>query len=345
MKPRVERLSERLSRTIGPHAMERLVDPILSDIRIERRLAIRQRRVWKSRWVLVAGGVSLVTALTIHGWLQLSAFERWPSEDRRAWARTLIYFATISTAAMAFLIVPPLWPRVSNAAEPPLALIAYLTPQAIPIALPIGLLLGLLYGFRGTVLGLRSTSAVLILAAVCSLSSFVTLAWIVPDANQRFRVAVSRNLISRHPDRALRPELQVLDRVGDSHIPRGMNELTLGELGARIAAERHAGGDTRIIAMNYHTRWALGAAPAVVAMWALLVIGFGVSRRWMISLAGITTSAGYVGFQTLGRVGALHGVVSPAVGAWLPNIALSLTALLLARLIRSPRLRTMNVER
>ena len=154
------------------------------------------------------------------------------------------------------------------------------------------------------------------------MTSFATLAWIVPESNQRFRVALT----------------------GDRRIARGLNELTLAELHTRISTEREAGGEARAVGISYHSRWALAAAPAVVSLWALVVIGFGANHRWLIALAGIATCAGYVAFQALGRIFAFYGFVPPVVGAWLPNVALTLTALLLARHITSPRLRTTNLE-
>ena len=65
----------------------------------------------------------------------------------------------------------------------------YLIPQALVFAVPVGLALGVLYGFGGRVVSRRLTGAVLAIAIVSSLASFGNVGWIVPAANQAFRVS------------------------------------------------------------------------------------------------------------------------------------------------------------
>ena len=195
---------------------------------------------------LPRGAVSLVTALASYGWVNFWSLKRWPAEDRLACARMLKCFAAVTPVAIALLIL-------QARGRPPAALlmfIARLTWQTVPIAILFGLLLSVLYGLRGTIVAFRSSAAVLILASLCSLASFAMLAWIVPASERHFRVAVT----------------------GDSSITRRVNELTLGELRGHIAAERRLGDEPRGAAISYHARWALGAAPVVMATWALLVI-------------------------------------------------------------------------
>jgi hypothetical protein len=320
MSPRLRRLHGRLARAIGAEAMDRLVDPILTDIRMERRLAIRQLRPWKSRWVVAAGTVSLAAALVSYGWVNFWSFQRWPAEDRLACARTLKCFAAVTPVAMALLILQ-VWPQGWHPTAP-VMFITRLTLQTVPIAILFGLLLSVLYGLHGTIVALRSSAAVLILSSVCSLASFAMLAWIVPETEWRFRVAVT----------------------GDSNISRRVNELTLGELRDHIAAERRLGEEPTGTALSYHARWALAAAPAVMATWALLVVACGDGRRWVTALAAVATWAGYVAFIGLGRAATFYGVVPPSFGAWSPNLALGIAALLLAGRITFPRQRTANIE-
>ena len=88
-------------------------------------------------------------------------------------------------------------------------------------------------------------------AILCSIASFVALTWVVPVSNQAFRVAA----------------------LSDSFIPKGLAELTLGELRSRIEVNRRLGRDVSPTAMTYHSRWALAAAPIVLTAWAFLLIG------------------------------------------------------------------------
>jgi hypothetical protein len=63
--------------------MDRLIDPVLADLQAEYRDARAHGRIWKSRWVRVAGYVSLLKAVSTYGchrFLQL--LHDWPADDR-----------------------------------------------------------------------------------------------------------------------------------------------------------------------------------------------------------------------------------------------------------------------
>src|SRR6185503_13604332 len=83
----------------------------------------------------------------------------------------------------------------------------YLIPQALPVSIPFGLAFGILWGLRRIAASPRSRTLILLLATIASVASFSMLAWVVPTANQAFRVSMIG-----HP------------------LPKGANELTLGEL-------------------------------------------------------------------------------------------------------------------
>jgi hypothetical protein len=126
----------------------------------------------------------------------------------------------------------------------------YLIPQALPIAVPLGLMVANVSGLRTSVNGL----AVWILwaAVSCSVVSFLTLGWWAPAANQAFRVKV----------------------IGHE-IPKGDNELTVGEIDTRIEQIRafDPAAPARRLSVLYHTRWALSVTPLVMAMFELALIG------------------------------------------------------------------------
>ena len=191
-------------------------------------------------------------------------------------------------------------------------------PQAFAVALPIGLLFGVLYGLRDARFSPRSCAAVFMVAAACSAASLVALGWIVPPSNQAFRVAATQN----------------------PAIARGTNELTLGELRRRIQVDREWGRDSTENAMVYHSRWAVAAAPLVIVMWALLLIGRGARQRWLLALAAFATCAGYYGLMTAGRAAVFGGLLPPMAGAWIANLAFMAITIRLAATTVVPRLST-----
>ena len=83
----------------------------------------------------------------------------------------------------------------------------HLVPQALPLSIPIGLTFGILCGLGRVSASYRSRAVILSLAAAASFVSFTMLAWVVPMANQAFRVAIAGQPLAK-----------------------GSRELTLGEL-------------------------------------------------------------------------------------------------------------------
>jgi hypothetical protein len=303
-----------LLRHCSPTTMERLVDPILTDVEIEAAAAAARGQQWTRRRIRIAGTIALMRALTLYGWTRLWSFREWPVEDRRAVARSMIYTCVVTIAGVAMLMLPPLvrYP-VSRYQE----LALYLVPQAFPIALPIGLFVALLYGFGSGALSLRLRMLVTAFAIICSIASFIALAWVVPVSNQAFRVAAAR----------------------DSRIPKGLPELTLGELRNSIKLDERRGRDVSRIRMTYHARWALAAAPMVMAGWALLLIARLPTRsRWLLRIIAIASCVAYASLMSTGRNAVFRETLPPIAGAWLPNAAFVAAFVLLAR-------RTPNDER
>lgn len=50
-----EPLRAMAARLCSARAMERLIDPALTDVQLEHRDAIAQGRPWRSRWIRLAG--------------------------------------------------------------------------------------------------------------------------------------------------------------------------------------------------------------------------------------------------------------------------------------------------
>ena len=55
------------------------------------------------------------------------------------------------------------------------------------VAIPLGLMFGVLSGLRGRVATRRVRRSITALAIVCSIATFVLVAWTVPAAKQAFR--------------------------------------------------------------------------------------------------------------------------------------------------------------
>ena len=283
----------------------RLVDPILTDIDIEAAAA--RGRPWASRRIRIAGTIALLKALTFYGWTRFWSIQEWSREDRRALTRTLAYCATVTAAGIPLLMLPFLVRFPANRTK---ELAVYLVPQALPIAVPVGLFIGLIYGFRAQIVSLQPRTAVVIAAILCSMTSVVALAWIVPTSNQAFRVAALR----------------------DSTIPKGLPELTLGELRSSIDVGRRQGRDVSRMAMTYHARWSLAVAPIVLTAWAFLLIGrLPMRGRWRPGIVAVASCVAYYALMSSGRAAVLDKAFPPIAGAWLPDLVFVAAILLLAR--------------
>nr|ADC35919.1 hypothetical protein [uncultured bacterium 59] len=145
---------------------------------------------------------------------------------------------------------------------------------------------------------------------VCSALSFCSAAWILPEANQRFRV-----------ETAGRP------------IPRGVNELSLSALRSWRITRAAAGAqpeESLRLAYMYHLRLALSLTPLLFGLFAL-----GLSARcayWHPVIVAAMLPGLYLGYYWLlaeTRIAALTSSLSPLTATWLPNL---LTAVLAAAL-------------
>jgi uncharacterized membrane protein YhdT len=229
-----------LRRHCSSVTMARIVDPILTDIHIEADAADAQGHQWASRRIRAAGSIVLLKAITLYSWTRFWSIQEWSREDRRALARTLTYAATLTAAAIPLMTLPALIQLPANRW-------LYLVPEVLPIALPFCLFIGLIYAFRARMVSLRPHAAVLIAAVLCSIVSFATLTWVVPASNNASRVTA----------------------LMDVGIQRG---LPVEEVQSLIEGNRRFDREQKQRPINYHTRWALAAAPVVLAMWAFLVV-------------------------------------------------------------------------
>jgi hypothetical protein len=298
MREALDRLRTLAARLLDRRTMERVIDPLLTDVQMECEDASRHGRAWRSRWTLLAGHVVfLKTVALCETEAVITLFCSWPGDDIAALKRTLGLSAAAIAATTVVLEMPPLV-RFPVAMSDPKA-VFYLIPQALVLAVPIGFTVGIFSGMRGRAASLRSRGAVLACAICVSFACLVTLAWILPWANQEFRQVVFRGTATG----------------------RGFTELTLGELSERMGSYSRIGiidWDPRVLAYAYHQRWALSCASVILSAFALIVTQR-MARRWTAGFGALGTLLTYYALLWTGRGWVVEGSAPPFLGAWLPN--------------------------
>jgi hypothetical protein len=296
-----DRLRALAARLCSAATMERLIDPILADLRMEYREAVRHGRAWRSRWVRIAGYGGFLKAIAVYaGGRSMQSLRNWPADDRRGLGRTLGFSGAATAVATLLLMAPPL---VNSPSLTSLATVVFVIPQALALAVPVGFTLGILCALGCRAVSGRLTGAVVVMAILCSIASLVTVAWIMPAGNQAFRVS-----------------------RGGGNPAKGIPELTLGELGSLLEPGAHEPmlllqpHEMRSVAVAYHTRWSLSFATLVLALFALTVVTRRPVGRVLLALAGCGAYLGYYLLLVVGTDWGRDGTLSAFAAAWLPNV-------------------------
>jgi len=251
--------------------------------------------------VSIAGYAAVLKVMLMCGWQEVTMSQHeWTSDDRRALTRALAGAAIVTvlvTLGLEAPFVPYAWHPGSVDQKLPL----YLAPQGLPLAIAIGVTLGMLFGLEGRQFSRRVRAWLLVLASAASIVSFVDLAWITPAGQQAFRMAV----------------------FGHPGMMRDAPELTLGELWQFTSPD---------FVFNFHSRFALGCAPLVLAVFALTIVRSQRTRRWTVGLTAMAVFVGYYIVLYGGRSLALDGKVPAYAAAWLPNVTLVLLSAAMAAL-------------
>ena len=225
---------------------------------------------------------------------------------RRRWVRAVGYAAFLNVATRSLRVFVVLTfvlsallelPALSNA-KVSVARTLYLIPQALVVAVPMALTLTIAWASRSARQPLRAMIAA---GAVCSVFVFVTLAWWVPSANQAFRVSVSS------------------ESGWLSSPPRGVHELTIGELRQQMKWTPAVDADRRELEFNYYMRWAFPCASLALTLLMVALRRRGVTRRSLL-LAAPPIIFGYYVLMFAGRAYVMTGGALPSpVGVWIPN--------------------------
>jgi hypothetical protein len=303
--------------------MTRLIDPLIADLQLEYADAVRRGQRWRSRLVHIGAWVAFFKVIAICTWTSELAWHRWTADERRMLVRTLTFSAGLIIAVTALLELTPMMNAAQSWRSARKWL--YLLPQALPLAVAIGAL-GIVFGVGGRAFSRRVTAGLVLLALTVSVASLIDLGWIVPAANQEFRMAVA----------------------GRADVLKGASELTLSELRREIdTVQRNESGlaywysttwegHVRELAFNYHNRWALSFSPLVFALLALSIAAGGAFKRWMLAVAACGALFSYYQLLYAGRELVLSGRIPAYVAAWFPNAVFTvLTAFLILRRSRA----------
>jgi hypothetical protein len=228
-----------------PQTMAHVVDPAIADLQAEPTSAARYWAVFK------------VIALSV------------PAASMRVRVAAMLSFLT-AVAVVALLEIPFLSAASSQGVFDPV-MVLYLIPQGLSFALTLGLTVWIVSQFGGHAIPRRAVDFVVAAAVVLSAASFAVLGWVVPPANQAFRVAWAH--------RAAFP----------AEPTRGFPELTFDELRERWATALRTPGtmnekDLHHLAVAYEGRLAAPIAPILFAVFALLIARW----RWWARWAGAT---------------------------------------------------------
>jgi lipopolysaccharide export LptBFGC system permease protein LptF len=285
--------------------MERLIDPALTDVQIEYRNAIAQGRVWRSRWIRIAGYFAFVKVIALYGYDR--TVRDWSVDDGQTFARTLGLSAAAFVVTTLLLIAPAV-------RAVPTSFVPYLIPQALPIAIPVGVTLGIFCGLGSRVVTFRLKEAALALALTCSAGSLATTAWIVPAAGQSFRVFASEHLRFTAGKEPI--------------LTMGVSEMTLDQLRKTIDALTQSGRTraARGATFVYYLRWALPCAPFVLALFALSVRPRRPVRRWILAAAACGACLSYYFLLLAADIAARQTFLPIVVSVWLPNLVFAVVS-------------------
>jgi hypothetical protein len=289
-----------LARVCSAETIARVVDPTLADIRVEDG-----GLTWH-------GCAALARALTMHAILSTpGAVVRAWNDDERALPRALAacLLTTIVVAAPLVAIPATFALRISWRA------LVLLLPQALAMALPASLLVAIPLAFRRTFNERRILGRGLALSAICAALTLVLMIQVLPDANQAFRVEVSKRFTQ------------------PANVPRGAIEMTLHDLREKIQILRLTPGGERV-ARRYEYTYQLKLAMSAISLpLGLLAIAITVAARgrWRPLLGGIAGTFGYVVVMfaldaRAERLMARSATIPPTAVAWLPAAAIGMAA-------------------
>jgi lipopolysaccharide export LptBFGC system permease protein LptF len=298
--------------------MRRLVDPVVSDLQLEYAEARRNGSLWRARWKWLEGHAAVARVLLFAALAAtVDTLSTWSPGERTLLRRTGLIFgmaAILLTTILEYMQMQH-WLDEVDAAW----LTIYVIPSALTLSIPFAIALAIAAGVdRGRVTR-KCILALLVAAFACAVVMFADVAWIVPDSNQAFSETVFQNVESRA---LFRGELV------SGKPARGPREMSLSELRRQISLRPD---QQRRLAMTYHMRFSISAAPLILAT---LALAMAVRTRRMTRRAVVLTAFGlciayWMLLMEASRAEVWTMLPVPII-AWSPNIACALLAASLA---------------
>jgi lipopolysaccharide export LptBFGC system permease protein LptF len=294
-----------LARVCSADTMARVVNPTLADMRWE---------AGRPAWL---GYLALLKALTVHAVMSTpGAVGRVYSDDGHAIPKVAVFSIAGAIVAAVPLGVLPFLETIRRAHVPPFTLGVLLLPQALVLTLPAAWLFAIPLALKRQQPRARLVRRIVVLSIGCAAITFALIAWIMPEANQAYRVQAYRALAS-----------------GQQELGRGPNETGFAALTRQIESLRTFHGAesaVRRLKYVYQVRLALAGAPVPLGLLALGVARWSAGRRRPL-LLGCASLAFYVAvvfpFQAFLAASVLPGTsIAPSVLAWLPNLFVGLLA-------------------
>jgi lipopolysaccharide export system permease LptF/LptG-like protein len=294
------------------NTVERVVEPAIADLQKEYAGADRASSRVRA---LLTGYIAILKVMAI-----CAASVPSIQDERCALWRTLAWSVGWIVAISALLTLPPLVTHSMQRWDAAMAVV----PQALPLAIPMGIAFGIAFGLSARP-ATNITRLTLLGGVAASALSFVVLAWAMPAANQAFREITFRELTAK-------------GYQDDSGLQKGHNEMTLSEL-RREEASFAADGEprqARQFAFAFHLRFALAVGTLALAS---LLLATPFNHRGLRGLIAFAACFLYLLLLYTGEALAVSGkALPPVAAAWLPNLALVASAIVIAS-SRSSRLR------
>jgi lipopolysaccharide export LptBFGC system permease protein LptF len=322
MMPFSRRIRSAAARIMSATTMERLVDPILTDIELESGEHLQRGRVWRARWVVLSGYLGLSKALLFHTVLDCAGACVFDNAAARTVRVSCLAFAVLTTA----LVLPPLFGNRLFTRHPGLAV--YLVPQAIPISIPIALSIGIVWGWSQHTARLMVRRLVVISTAGAVIS-LATMEWLVPAAHDGFLASLTRlgastgsaPTMERGVGERSLSELSNLVRQIEARSGSQSNHKPFPQ---RLRTGRGPSLTAADVKHALHVRLALGAATFLLPVLAVAIASAVRGRK-----LGRAVFAAVVLLYVVSWFGAaaIAPAVPPALSAWLPNAAVVTVAL------------------
>jgi lipopolysaccharide export system permease LptF/LptG-like protein len=294
--------------------MERVIDPLIADLQREHAEAVRSGRIWKSRWIQVAGWTAFAKVVVLCAAASLTSIEEWTPEDRRSLTKA----AVISVVTLVVITVL----LVSRSAEdipqvlvhPSPKRLFFLAPYPFVAGMVLGATLGIVLGLGGRALSRRLVAAAIGGALTCSALVFIDVGWVAPAAHIAYRMM-----------------------IGGTDPTPDIGEASLGALRRKIEQVERDSQDAPLgflaaLSFDYHRRVALSFSPLVFTLFALTMVG-SLRRRWLLGIAGCVAFLVYGWLVIVVRPWDLQpwNLRAPTyAAAWLPNATIATLAAVVA---------------